>query len=105
MLSVSYFGWIAKRRPERFGDLAVAMGRDVDGLPQEQRAGEFVMGLRKLISDSGLDDEKLSGYGVKKDDLRKFAENSFDVMGKLYAITPVEMSVDDVVSIYESAYA
>ena len=105
MLSVSYFGWIAKRRPERFGDLAVAMGRDVDGLPQAQRAGEFVMGLRKLISDSGLDDEKLSGYGVKKDDLRKFAENSFDVMGKLYAITPVEMSVDDVVSIYESAYA
>jgi len=105
MLSVAYFGWIAERRPERFVDLARAMGRDVDDLAEEKRPGAFIAALKQLIGDVGLADEKLSGYGIKKDELRKFAENSFDVMGKLYAITPVEMTVDDVVSIYENAYA
>ena len=104
MLSVAYFNWIGRRRPERFGDLARAMGRDVDGLTEEEKPGVFIAALKQLISDVGLAGEKLSDYGVTKDDLRKFAENSFDVMGKLYEITPVEMAVDDAVSIYEDAY-
>ena len=104
MLSVAYFGWIGQRRPERFGDLARAMGQDVNGLAEEKGPGVFIAALKKLIRDIGLADEKLFDYGIRKNELRKLAENSFDVMGKLYAITPVEMTVDDAVTIYENAY-
>ncbi|MBN2271195.1 MAG: iron-containing alcohol dehydrogenase [Sedimentisphaerales bacterium] len=105
MLSLAYFSWIGERRPERFADLARAMGQDVESLSEEERPGVFVAALKKLIRDIGLADEKLSDYGIKKDESRKLAENSFDVMGKLYAITPVEMTVDDAVTIYQNAYA
>ena len=104
MLSVSYFGWLAERRPGRFADMARAMGRDVDGLPERERAGAFIAGLRRLIEDIGLEQERLSGCGVKREDLDKLARNSFDTMGKLYELTPVEMTLDDVTAIYESAY-
>jgi len=104
MLSAAYFGWIGRRRPERFGDLATAMGQNVVGLAQEQWPDAFIAALKKLLSDAGLADERLSDYGIKKSELRRLAENSFDVMGKLYAITPVKMTVDDAVTIYENAY-
>jgi alcohol dehydrogenase len=105
ILCVAYFGWIAERGPDRFGDLAEAMGREVKGLSKEESSQAFIEALKQLIEDIGLGDERLSNYGVKRDDLKRFAENSFDVMGKLYARTPVEMSVDDVVDIYKDAYA
>jgi alcohol dehydrogenase len=104
MLSAAYFGWIGRRRPDRFGDLAMAMGQNVESLAEEERPGAFIAALKKLINDVGLGDERLSDYGIRKNELRKLAENSFDVMGKLYAITPVEMTVDDAVTIYENAY-
>jgi len=37
--------------------------------------------------------------------LKKFAENSFYAMGSLFDITPVKLTVDDVLAIYENAYA
>ncbi len=104
MLSVSYFGWLAERCPARFPDMARAMGEDVDGLPEEVGAQAFITGLKRLIKSIGPEAERLGSCGVKKEDLRKLAQNSFDTMGKLYELTPVEMTLDDVVSIYESAY-
>ena len=37
--------------------------------------------------------------------LRKLAENAFHTMGKLFAITPVKLTLDDATAIYERAYA
>ncbi|UCG48611.1 MAG: iron-containing alcohol dehydrogenase, partial [Phycisphaerales bacterium] len=104
MLSVSYFGWLAERCPARFPDMARAMGEDVGGLPEKDGAQAFIAGLKKLIKNIGLEAEMLGSCGVKKEDLRELAQNSFDTMGKLYELTPVEMTLDDVVAIYESAY-
>lgn len=104
MLSVSYFSHLAERYPKRFGDLARAMGEDVDDLAVKKKSMAFVAGLKKLIKSIGLEKEKLSDFGIKPEDLKTFAENSFYTMGSLYDITPVKLTLDDVIAIYQSAY-
>jgi len=101
MLSVSYFSYLAERNPARFGDLARAMGEDLDGLSEK----ECAMALKKLIRNVGLKEQKLADFGIQRDDLKKFAENSFYAMGSLFDITPVKLTLDDVLAIYENAYA
>jgi alcohol dehydrogenase len=105
MLSVAYFGYLAERNPERFPDLARAMGEPTDGLSEKDQALAFLSGLRKLISSIGLEEHKLSDFGIRRTDLRKLAENAFHTMGKLFAITPVDLTVEDATAIYERAYA
>jgi alcohol dehydrogenase len=105
MLSVSYFSYLAERNPARFPDLARAMGEDVDRLPEKEQAMAFITGLKKLIKNIGLKEEKLADFSINKKDLRIFAENAFYAMGSLFDITPVELTLDDVVAIYENAYA
>jgi alcohol dehydrogenase len=105
MLSVAYFSYLARRAPDRFPDLARAMGEKTDGLTKKEKAFAFIKALRKLIRKIGLAEERLSSYGVKREDLRSIAENSFYTMRGLYSVTPVPMKERDVVEILEEAYA
>jgi len=104
ILSVSYFTCLAERNPARFPDLAGAMGENVDKLPEKDRPMAFITGLKKLINNIGFE-EKLSDFGIEKSQLKTFAESSFYTMGSLYDITPVELTLDDVIAIYENAYS
>jgi alcohol dehydrogenase len=104
MLSVSYFSCLAKKHPARFSDMAKAMGEDINALPEKERPFAFITALKKLIKNIGLEEEKLSDYGVKKEELKTLAENSSYTMGALYDITPVELTLDDIIAIYENAY-
>ena len=104
MLSVAYFSYIVKRNPARFADMARAMGEDVEGLLEEEKPFAFISGLKKFIKNIGLEDERLSAYGVQSNEIRKLAENSISVMGFLYDLTPVKLSVDDAEAIFLQAY-
>jgi alcohol dehydrogenase len=104
MLSVSYFSCLAEKHPARFPDMAKAMGEDVDALSEKERPFAFITALKKLINNIGLEEEKLADYGVQREELKTLAENSSYTMGMLYDITPVELTLDDVVTIYENAY-
>ncbi len=104
MLSVSYFSHLAEKHPARFPGMAKEMGEDVDALPEKERPFAFITALKKLIKNIGLEGEKLTDYGVKRQELRTLAENSSYTMGMLYDITPVELTLDEVVTIYENAY-
>ena len=105
MLSVSYFSYLAERHPARFPDLARAMGEDIEGLSEKDQALAFIAGLKKLIANVGLEQHKLSDFGIKRDDMCRFAENAFETMGKLFELTPIELTLDDVEAIYAGAYA
>ncbi len=105
MTSGAYFSYLAERVPERFPALARAMGEDVNRLPEAEKPFAFITALKKLIKNIGIEDEKLSKYGVKQEEMRAFAQNSFDNMGGLYDVTPVKLTVDDVTKIFENAYA
>lgn len=66
MLSVAYFGYLAERNPNRFPDLARAMGEKIDGLSKKEQAMTFITGLKKLIRKVGLKEHKLSEFGVRQ---------------------------------------
>jgi alcohol dehydrogenase len=104
MLSVAYFSHLAERSPNRFPALARAMGEKIEGLSKKEQAMAFIAGLKKLIRKVGLNDQKLSNYGVQRADSRRLAENAFHTMGKLFEITPVKLTVDDAAAIYERAF-
>jgi alcohol dehydrogenase len=104
LTSVAYFSHLAKKLPERFGDMAAAMGEDITGLSEADSAMVFVTALKKLIKNIGLEDLKLSDYGVKPDEAQKIAKNSFENMGGLYDVTPVKLTERDVVEIFKNAY-
>jgi len=104
MLSLAYFSYLAERNPARYADMAAAMGVHVEGLKEKDQAEAFISAVQKLIYEAGLEKETLSAYGVKKEDLKALAENSFYAMGGLYDVTPVKLTVEDVIQIYERAY-
>jgi alcohol dehydrogenase len=105
MLSISYFRFLAERCPDRFPDMAMAMGEDVYTLELEKDMPlSFIVGMKKLLNKLSPRTGKLSDFGVKKEDLMLIAENSFFTMGELYEVTPVKMTVEDVISILEAAY-
>ena len=104
MLSVAYFSDLAERRPERFAELAQAMGEKVDLLPESERAFAFIRALEKLIQAVGLADETLSKYGVRKSDIPELARNAFSAMGGLFKVTPVKQEQADVERIFRRAY-
>ena len=105
LISKAYFGFLAACGEERLGDLALAMGDTLEEDLEEEVGGvAFLDGLDKLITDIGLADEKLSDYGVTREEIPALAENALTTMGALFDITPVPMSVEDVIAIYEAAY-
>lgn len=106
LISKAYFGFLASRGEERLGDLALAMGDTLqEDLEEEVSGVAFLDALDKLITDIGLADEKLSDYGVTREEIPSLAENALTTMGALFDITPVEMTQDDVIAIFEAAYA
>lgn len=105
LISKAYFGFLAACGEERLGDLALAMGDTLEEELTEEVSGvAFLDALDKLITEIGLADEKLSDYGVTFDEIPALAENALTTMGALFDITPVQMSIEDVIAIYEAAY-
>jgi alcohol dehydrogenase len=104
-LSVSYFSFVAKKCPERFPTLARTMGEDIDALStSEDQAMAFVAALKKLIAGVGLQDLRLSQFGVTKSEIPALATNAMDTMGGLFKVDPYKLTFNDVVSIYEGCF-
>jgi alcohol dehydrogenase len=106
MLSVEYFRYLIEKgsSTERFINMARVMGENVDSLSETEKPLAFIKALKMLIKDSGLVEETLSSYGVKRSDIKALSENSFQTMGGLYNVTPIKLTVDDVSAIYERCF-
>lgn len=105
LLSKAYFGFLAACGEERLADLALAMGDTLaESLDEEINGLAFLDALGTLIDNIGLGDEKLSDYGVTREEIPALAENALTTMGILFDLTPVSMSLEDVITIFEAAY-
>nr|WP_287410356.1 iron-containing alcohol dehydrogenase [Pseudodesulfovibrio sp.] len=105
LISRAYFGFLAACGEERLEDLALAMGDTLaESIDEEVSGVAFLDALDKLITDIGLADEKLSDYGVTREEIPALAENALTTMGALFDYTPVQMSIEDVIAIFEAAY-
>lgn len=100
-LSASYFSYFLKKDrkkvEKRYIEMAKVMGE------KGEKPEEFVEALKKLISAIGLDDLKLTAWGLKKEDAEKLAENSFEAMGFLYELDPIRLNRDDAACVIREA--
>ena len=87
--------------PERFADVAAAMGEVCDGLSITERADKAIAAVKRLSKDVGigtLKDQK----GFDKNDIPKLAELAFNDMN--HNGNPKPMTIEKMIEIYEKAY-
>lgn len=86
--------------PERFADIARAMGENINGLSHEEAADRAIEAIRKLASDIGIP-SGLKELGAKEEDLELLAENAMQDVCRL--TNPRELSKEDIIEIYRKA--
>ena len=60
--------------------------------------------LVQLQKDCGVYGLKMSDFGIKYDDLRKYAENAKETMGGLFEVDPAPVSTDQALEILQKSY-
>ena len=101
MISLAYYEFFIKKgvAPERFVRMAQAMGMTEASKPED-----FLTVLANLQRECGVDNLKMSDYGITPDEFEKIAKNAMDSMCWLFVNDRVELSVEDCVEIYAKSY-
>lgn len=101
MISVAYFSHFVDKHvcDERFIDMARAMGN-----ANANKASDFIDELIKLQKACGVDQLKMSDYGITPDEFPKMVQNTRDAMGFLLQFDPSELSDEDMLEIYKKSY-
>lgn len=84
---------------ERFIAMAKALGKTDASCAQD-----FVDALVKLQKDCGVDDLKMSDFGIQKSELEILAENARETMGGLFGADPSELTHEQCVAVYQKSY-
>ena len=95
MISLAYYEHFADVCADKFAQMAAALGRT---------DGDFLAALAALQTACGVDDLKLSDYGVDRGDLQKYADHAFSDMGGLFRVDPKQLTSSDVVDILAHSY-
>lgn len=93
MISKAWFKFYARRVAEQFAVLAETAGQT-----------NFLDTLDKLQRDCGVDQLKMSDYGIKRDDLPAVNENAWETMGGLFELDRIKLSKAESLSILEESY-
>ena len=102
MISRAYYTHFVENCPElneRFVEMAQAMGKEDAKEPMD-----FVTALMDLQKACGVDDLKMSDYGVTPDEFPKFVENARSTMGILFKMDRLTLSDEDLIKIYTESY-
>ena len=76
----------------------------VMGMKDADKPEDFLTALADLQKACGVDNLKMSDYGIRKKECDTLARNARETMGGLFAANPCEMSHEDCVGIFERAY-
>lgn len=76
----------------------------VMGIPDADKAQDFVTALVKLQEACGVADLKMSDYGIEKSECMTLAVNARETMGGLFLSNPCEMSDKECAEIFEKSY-
>ena len=101
IISKEYYTAIAEAHEcdEKMINMAKALGKkDAD------KAMDFVDALMDLQKACGVDNLKLSDYGMKKEELPDIAKNAKFAMGGLFECDPHSFTDEEVLSILEKSY-
>lgn len=86
--------------PERFADIAKAMGENIVGLNQEEAADRAIDAIKKIASNIGIP-SGLKELGAREEDLEILAEHAMQDVCRL--TNPRELSKEDIIEIYRKA--
>lgn len=86
--------------PERFADIAVALGENIDGLSHVEAADVAVEAVRSLASDVGIP-HTLTEVGVPPEGISVLAEDAMK-SGNIQ-INPRHTTLKDIIALYEAA--
>jgi alcohol dehydrogenase len=86
--------------PERFADIAKAMGENIEGLNPEQAADKAIEAIKKLATDIGIP-SGLRKLGVREEDFELLAENAMQDICRF--TNPRNFSKEDFIEIYRKA--
>ncbi len=86
--------------PERFRDIAIAMGENVEGLSDMDAAEKAIKCMRRLSADVGIP-AGIGGLGVKESDFPVLAENAFKDICTL--TNPRLINVEKIAALYQAA--
>lgn len=101
MISVAYFSHFVEAHAcdEKFIDMARAMGKT-----DATKAEDFITALKEMQTACGVDNLKMSDYGINPDEFPKMVQNTRDAMGFLLQFDPVPLSDEDMLKIYQQSY-
>lgn len=101
MLSYEYFKfWIDKHIiDQRFVDMARFLGKTDAKKPED-----FLDALLALQKACGVDNLKMSDWGIKKEEALTLAKNARATMGRLFQADPAPTTDDEIAGIYERAW-
>ena len=101
MISKAYYTHMIKSgvRAERFVEMAKFLG-----LKDAKEPMDFIKALDKLQHDCGVDNLKMSDYGINQDEFTTMAKNAKDCMSLLFEFDPSPLALGDCVEIYKTSY-
>lgn len=101
MISRAYFSYFVRNHAcdERFIRMARVMG-----IPDANKAEDFITALTHLQEACGVADLKMSDYGISFDEAEKFMRNAREVMGVMFTSDRIQMTDTDIVGIYEESW-
>lgn len=83
----------------QFVKMALAMG-----MAGADKPGDFLTALAKLQADCGVDNLKMSDYGISPEEAMTLAVNARETMGGLFLANPCELSDEDCAGIFRRSY-
>ena len=101
MISVEFARYFIEKHAcdEQFVKMARAMG-----IPDADKPQDFITALVTLQKACGVDNLKMSDYGIEKSECMTLAVNARETMGGLFLANPCELSDKDCAGIFEKAY-
>lgn len=101
MLSKAYFTHFINQHAsdERYIRMAKAMGMEDAKEPMD-----FISMLVKLQTECGVENLKMSDYGIKPAEFEQLARNAKQTMGGLFTSDRKELSMEDCINIFKASY-
>lgn len=97
MVSLAYFKHFAETAGRQLSEMARVMGA-------EPTPEGFLKALADLQKACGVDDLKMSDYGIRQENLAGYAANARATMGGLFDFDPVPLSDADATAILAASY-
>ena len=98
-LSDAYFSAFRTDCVKRYMKMAEAMTGHPSSAPED-----FLVALRRMQKSCGVDDIKVSDWGVRKEDLPTMVQNARHTMGGLFGFDPRPLTDSEVLDIYRMSY-